>query len=117
MRVGLAAIRGLVILKAKTLALSDFLTTLMRPNGGRLLRYIILPVYGIIYGLRRRLSNFYRPAKNRLMFLLANRYVVHVVVLTIAAVAGVINFDLDEVRAESDDFGQRSILYSLVTNQ
>lgn len=81
------------------------------------MRYVVLPVYGVSYGLRRRLGNFYRPAKNRLMFLLTNRYAVHAVVIAIAVVAGVVNFNLGEVRAASDDFGQSSILYSLVTKQ
>ena len=117
MRAGLVAIRALVRLKAIFLALVSLVGSLFRPFGNVLIRFAVLPVYGVSYGLRRRLGNFYRPAKNRTMFLLTNRYAVHVVVIAIAVVAGTVNFGLGEVRAESDVFGQRSILYSLVTKQ
>ena len=116
-RVGLVAIRALVRLKAIALALVDLVIGLFRPFGGFLLRYLILPLYGVSYGVRRRMGNFYRPAKNRLMFLLTNRYAVHAVVIAIAVVAGTVNFGIGDVRAESDSFGQRSILYSIVTKQ
>jgi len=104
-------------MKAVVLALLGLVATLLRPLGQLLLRLVVLPLYGLSYGIRRRMGNFYRPAKNRLMFLLTNRYAVHVVVIAIAVVAGTVNFGLGEVRAESDSFGQRSILYSIVTKQ
>ena len=104
-------------LKAATLAAGSFVARALKPVGRPLFRYAILPLYGLSYRLRRRLGNFYRPAKNRLMFVLTNRYAVHTVVIAIAVVAGVVNFDLGTVRAESEEFGQNSILYSLVTNQ
>lgn len=117
MRAGLIAIRALVRLKAIILALVSLVGSLFRPFGSVLLRFAVLPAYGLSYGLRRRMGNFYRPAKNRTMFLLTNRYAVHAVVISIAVVAGTVNFGLGEVRAESDAFGQRSILYSIVTKQ
>ncbi len=107
----------LVRLKAIVLALGGLVFGLFRPLGHALLRYFILPIYGVSYGIRRRLGNFYRPAKNRLMFVLTNRYAVHVVVIAIAVTAGTVNFGLGEVRAESEEFGQNSILYALVTKQ
>lgn len=116
-RAGLVAIRALVRLKAIVLALVALVSDLFRPLGRFLLRYLILPLYGLSYGVRRRMGNFYRPAKNRLMFLVTNRYTVHAVVIAIAVVAGTVNLGLGEVRAESDSFGQRSILYSIVTKQ
>ncbi len=116
-RAGLIAIRALVRLKATVLALFGLVSDAFSPFGRVLLRYLILPVYGLSYGLRRRLGNFYRPAKNRVMFLLTNRYAVHAVVIMVAGVAGVVNFGFGEVRAESEAFGQRSILYSIVTKQ
>ncbi|MFZ2681718.1 MAG: LysM peptidoglycan-binding domain-containing protein [Patescibacteria group bacterium] len=104
-------------LKAIVITLVGLVLALFRPLGRSVIRHLILPVYGVIYGLRRRMGNFYRPAKNRVMFLLTNRYAVHVVVIGVACVAGTVNFGLGKVRAESDSFGQRSILYSIVTNQ
>lgn len=111
------AIRALVRLKAIVLALLGLGSSLFKPFGEVLLRFLILPVYRLGYGVRRQLGHFYRPTKNRFMFFVTNRYTVHIVVVVIAIVAGVVNFGLGEVRAESDAFGQRSILYSLVTKQ
>ncbi len=116
-RLGLAFIRALVRLKAWALATLAFLGRALGPLGETLLRVFVLPVYRLTYAVRRRFGRFYRPAKNRLMFFLTNRYAVHTVIITIAVIAGVVNFDLGEVRAEYDSFGQRSILYSLVTQQ
>jgi LysM repeat protein len=107
----------LVRFKAIFLALGNLGATLFRPLGQVFLRFLVLPTYGVSYGLRRRLGRFYRPAKNRLMFFLTNRYAVHAVVIAIAVVAGTVNLGLGEVRAESDEFGQRSLLYSIVTKQ
>ncbi|MDQ5952109.1 MAG: Peptidase [Patescibacteria group bacterium] len=117
MRLGLSIIRGLVRLKAIFIALFGLVLSIFRPAWETVLRFLILPIYRLSYGARRRLGNFYRPAKNRLMFVLTNRYAVHIVVIAIAVVAGTVNFNLGEVRAESDAFGQRSILYSIVTKQ
>lgn len=74
-------------------------------------------MYRLAFGLRRRLGNFYRPAKNRLMYVLINRYAVHVVVVAMAVVAGTVNFRIGEVRAEADTFGERSILYGLISTE
>ena len=116
-RAGLAAVRALVRLKAIGLALGSLVAGLFRPVGNLLTRLIILPTYKLFYGLQRRVGHFYRPAKNRTMFVLTNRYAVHLVVIAIAAVAGTVNFHIGEVRAEADTFGQRSIIYSLITKQ
>lgn len=116
-RAGLWLIRSLVRFKAIFLALGSLTAGMFRPVGRVFLRVFILPVYGLSYGLRRRFGRFYRPAKNRLMFFLTNRFAVHTVVIAIAVVAGTVNLDLGEVRAESDEFGQQSLLYALVTKQ
>lgn len=116
-RAGLAIIRWLVRLKAIALAVFVLIGRLLRPMGNFFLNAVILPLYGLSYGIHRRLGNFYRPAKNRVMFLLSNRYTVHVMVVTITLTAVMVNVGLSQVRAESDTFGQQSILYSLVTKQ
>lgn len=116
-RAGLLVIRALVRCKAIVLALVTLLSSFLKPSTGFLLRYLVIPVYGLFYALRRRTGYFYRPAKNRLMFLITNRYTVHVVVVVITVVTVTVNLGLGQVRAESEAFGQQSILYSLVTNQ
>ena len=64
---------------------------------------------------RRGLNHLWRPAKNKLMYVISNRYTVHAVMLIIAVVVGVINLGTDEVRAES--FGQKSLLYQMASTQ
>lgn len=51
------------------------------------------------------------------MFLVSNRYSLHVTVIVIACVAAGVNLRFTAVRAESGTFGERSLLYSLVTKQ
>lgn len=74
-----------------------------------------VPLYHLAYIIKKQLMRLYGPAKSRVMATVANRYVVHVVVGLMVLVTGVLNVQTDEVRAES--FGQRSLLYELVTQQ
>jgi LysM repeat protein len=57
----------------------------------------------------------YRPAKNKVMVLVANRYVIHIVVAALVLVTVFSNIQTDDVRAET--FGQKSLLFSLVAVQ
>ena len=99
------------------MALVSLVFGAFRPVGRIFISLFVLPAYGLLYGFRRRFGRIYRPAKNRFMFFLTNRYAVHAVVIAIAVVAGTVNFRLGEVRAESEIFGQRSLLYGIVTQQ
>jgi murein DD-endopeptidase MepM/ murein hydrolase activator NlpD len=54
----------------------------------------------------------YIPAKHRLLYVMANRYVFHVAIVSIAALVSTLNVQGNEVRAET--FGERSLLFSLV---
>ncbi|MFH1712009.1 MAG: M23 family metallopeptidase [Patescibacteria group bacterium] len=76
---------------------------------------VVVPIYRLIYIVRKQLSRVYRPAKNKLMLLVTNRYAIHVVIATIAIITGIVNFQINEVRAES--FGQKSSLYKMVSVQ
>ncbi len=116
-RAGLALIRGLVALKAVFLFVVKSLERVFLPFGKVLLRFIVLPIYGLFFGIKRQLGQFYRPAKNRLMFLLTNRYTVHATIVAIAVAAGVVNIQLTEVRAAADSFGQQSLLYNIVSEE
>lgn len=107
----------LVALKAVTLAVIFFFARLFSPLWRIFVEAIVLPVYGVLYGFRRRLSRFYRPAKNRLMFFLSNRYSLHGVVIVVALVAVGVNLQFQTVRAETGTFAEKSLLYSIVTNQ
>lgn len=85
----------------------------IRVVGRFLMNAILVPVYHLAYTGRRRLEKLWRPAKNRAMYFLTNRYVVHVVIIFVAFTAVFINIQTNEVRAES--FGERSLLYGLIS--
>jgi len=59
----------------------------------------------------------YRPVKNRLMFVVSNRFSFYFLVFFIVLVGGVTNIRVNSVRAEVDAIGQQSILYALATNE
>ncbi len=113
-RCGLGAIRALVIGKAA----SRFVVR----HGARpflsLWRFafprLVVPGYHALYSIRRRIAHWYRPAKNRLMYAVANRHMFHTVAVGVALTAGIVNFQLDDVRAET--YGQRSLMYGIATN-
>ncbi len=74
---------------------------------------VAMPLYRIYFPIRRHFLALWRPAKSRLMALVTNRYAVHVVMGVIALGVGVLNLQTTEVRAET--FGERSLLYALVS--
>jgi murein DD-endopeptidase MepM/ murein hydrolase activator NlpD len=110
----LVVVRTLV--RAKSFSLRN-LKIIGRPFlvvGRIILPRLIVPLYHSLYLIRRRLDHWYRPAKNKFMYALANRHMLHVVVVVIALVAGLVNFQLSTVRAET--YGERSLMYGLVTH-
>lgn len=112
-RIGLAGVWTLVFVKSAALGLGR---SLRRPLGRlwqALLPRVVLPVYHAGYMLRRRLELWYRPAKNRLMYALANRHMTHIVAAGVAVAAVVVNLSFNDVRAET--YGERSLMYALAT--
>ncbi|MFH1631978.1 MAG: M23 family metallopeptidase [bacterium] len=82
-------------------------------KGGRLfIDFVALPAYRLMYLLRRHTNRVWKPAKNKLMFLVSNRFMAHVAIGAVALMVGILNLQTDEVRAET--FGERSLMYSLV---
>ena len=57
----------------------------------------------------------YKPAKNKLMAIVANRYLVHAVMVMIATVSIISGTQANHVRAES--FGETSLLYGMVSGE
>ncbi len=114
LRLALFVVRGLVYLKPYVLT---FLSVLLLP--GRVLWAIFLslgiPVYGTLYALRKQVGDLYQPAKNRLMYRIANRYTVHAIVAFVLLVAFGFNLQASAVRAET--FGEDSLMYALVVNE
>jgi LysM repeat protein len=107
----------LVALKRAAFFLARVFGRLLSPLASFALHYIVLPVYGLLFALHKRLSTWYRPAKNRFMFFLSNRYTIHGAVLLVVLVAAGANLQLSQARAEADTFGEKSLLYAIVTDQ
>lgn len=82
---------------------------------GRIFLIGLVPAYHLIYIIRKQISRLYRPAKNKVMVLVANRYVAHVTVITLVLATVLSNVGTDEVRAET--FGQKSLLFALTAVQ
>lgn len=80
--------------------------------GRFLVRSIGIPVYRVIFFVRRHLAQIIRPTKHRLLRIITNRYTVHVTIVLIVVGVVFVNVQTRDVRAET--FGQKSILYSLV---
>ncbi len=76
-------------------------------------RYVVVPVYGLGFYAKRTLRRVVLPAKNQFMFVVANRYVVHGLIVAVTIVTSVASVHAREVRAEH--LGEQSLLYKLVT--
>ena len=114
-RCGLGAIRALVVGKAA----SRFVVRHgARPSLEFVAFCLSAPCRSLahhaLYSVRRRIAHWYRPAKNRLSYAVANRHMFHTVAVGVALTAGIVNFQLDDVRAET--YGQRSLMYGIATN-
>lgn len=88
----------------------------LRGLGRVVVRTIGVPIYRGVFLFRRTLSRIYVPGKNKVMYLLTNRYAIHVVVVLLAFATTAMSVQASSgVRA--DDFGQDSMLYELVSGQ
>ncbi|NBS68444.1 M23 family metallopeptidase [bacterium] len=115
-RLGLFLVRTLLFFKAALLRFFQALIPFFR-RVGKLFFKLLVPGYRVFFFARRNMSAVYRPVKNRLMYIVSNRYSFYVLVVLIAVIGGVTNIQVNAVRAEVDEIGQRSILYALATNE
>ena len=113
LRVGLRTIHALVFLKPRIVALGEWILLPVR-----ILWTIVLlsaiPMYQIFYAVKRRIGDVYRPTKNRVMFVIANRHTVHVVIGLVLAIAFGLNVRTSAVRAEA--FGEDTLMHALVAS-
>lgn len=116
-RLGLSVVRALLRLKGFFGAAFRVLGVVSRPLTRFFFVSILVPVYHLFYTAKRRFGHWYRPAKNRLMFLLTNRYALHATIVVIAAVTGIVNIQMSSVRAETIDAFNQSLLYSIITQE
>lgn len=116
-RVGLTVVRAMVLLKRFLVKTLSLLLVLLAPFGRFLLKSVIVPLYSVTYRLRRRMAEWYRPAKNRLMYVLCNRYAAQVTTVIIVLFAILVDTRFASARSQSLEFGQQSLLYSYVTGK
>jgi LysM repeat protein len=107
-------IRFFVWLKPHVLRVLDYAAKPLR-SLGRVFLSVLVPLYHLLYIVRKQLARLYRPAKNKVMVLVANRYVAHGTIAVFVLATVLSNIQTDEVRAET--FGQKSLLFSLVAVQ
>jgi len=77
------------------------------------IRFVGIPSYRVIFFIRRYVQKVLLPAKHRIVFLVSNRYTMHVMMALIVVGVMWVNLSARDVRAE--DFGQKSLLYQLVS--
>lgn len=115
-RLGLLAVRSVLFVKARVFGFFRALAPTLKRFQNAFLKFLV-PGYRVFFFARRNMSAVYRPVKNRLMFVVSNRFSFYSLVLLIAIVGGVTNIRVNSVRAEVDVIGQQSILYALATNE
>lgn len=71
--------------------------------------------YGLYYPAKRKLQEVFRPAKQRVRYILANRAMVHTVLIVVTLAVSATSLQAEEVRNE--DVGRDSLLYALVQDE
>lgn len=71
-----------------------------------------MPVYRAELLARRYVQRVLLPAKHRIIFVISNRYTVHVLMVGVVLCVAYVNLSARDVRAEN--FGQKSLLYQIV---
>lgn len=78
-------------------------------------RWIGVPLYRLVFLVRRAVGRLHIPHRQRIVFWLSNRYAIHGVILVVVFATSAMNAQAGTLRAES--FGQRSMLYRMATGQ
>ncbi|MFZ6015481.1 MAG: peptidoglycan DD-metalloendopeptidase family protein [Patescibacteria group bacterium] len=113
--VGIAAFRGVrAIKKAIEYFFVKIIYEALKPIGRVLLRFFILPLYGLFVMMRLRILRLALPARGLLLFVITNKYLFHVALCLAAASTVYANIQSHQVLAH--EAGQQSLLYTLMTN-
>ncbi len=86
----------------------------LKPVGRIVLRFFILPIYGLLVMSRLRINRLALPARGFALFLVTNKYLFHFSL--ILAATGTIYANLQTKQALAHDAGQQSLLYTIMTN-
>lgn len=112
MKIALGFLRGIVKLKPVLGQILLWITLPFRAVGRFLFRAVLIPSFRLILLMRRRASDIYLPAKNRLLFIFSNRFAIHAAVAVIAIFAVVANLRPTAVHAAN--FSQQSVLDAML---
>lgn len=112
-RLVLAGLRFLALLKRATVRVFLALKAPISGTGRLIGRFLLLPAYKAIMMVRLRTNRLLLSARGLLFLLFTNRYVLHAVLLVISVAT--IGTQLQTKNATALDAGQRSLLYTLVT--
>ncbi|MBI4435760.1 M23 family metallopeptidase [Candidatus Uhrbacteria bacterium] len=105
--------RGMVFLKQHGAGWMQSLAVPFKVTGLFFIRFVGIPSYRVVFFVRRYIQKVLLPAKHRLVYLVSNRYTMHVMMSCIVIGVMWVNLSARDVRAE--DFGQKSLLYQLVS--
>ncbi len=86
----------------------------LKPIGRILLKIIILPLYSLLLISRLRINRLALPARGFVLFLITNKYLFHFSL--IIAASSTIYINLQTQQAMAHDAGERSLLYTIMTN-
>lgn len=98
--------------------LGKILTYFAKPFGfifQKISRYLVLPLYKAQSFVRRKLLNFYSPAKSKFFVFLTKKYIVHALIVVLTFVVFVGNINAQDIRRE--DFGEETIIFALFNDQ
>lgn len=109
----LGFLRGMIFLKQHGAWWMEKLAAPFKSVGLFFIRFIGVPGYRLLFFVRRYVQKVLLPAKSRVVYLISNRYTMHVVMGLIVVGVTWVNLSARDVRAE--DFGQKSLLYQLVS--
>lgn len=87
---------------------------MLGPVGRLMVHLIILPMYRIGVMLKLRIHRLALPTRGVVLFVITNRYLLHVAVATIAVLTVVVNIQTRQVHAQ--DVGQKSMLFAMATD-
>lgn len=116
-RSGLFVVRGALAAKAGLIRSAKLGSFFGKPIAKVLLSVIFVPLYRVTFGARRHMSHWYRPAKNKMMFLFTNRAMMHVAMVAVVTGTVALNVGMDSVRAESLDAFNKSLAYILIAQE
>jgi murein DD-endopeptidase MepM/ murein hydrolase activator NlpD len=108
----LAILRGFVLVKRHIGPMSRAVVAPFLALGRFLVSIVGVPVYRLVFWIRRSSSRFLMPAKNRAVYFVTNRYAIHAAVIGVAAATSVLNMNDRVVHAET--FASHSMLFALV---